>query len=586
MNTSSPNYGPSLTAVRGEPSYAPCSNLIPPEEGSEMLLVRLTDVPDHQAGDEPTKTTNKVVYFGDESIWSDSLRKARSSKARHPASPQSVSAQSMDSNIHYAVPSTLKDQPQDVPQDDLDVKQVETHLLQKKGAFDLPPPDIQRELLDAYFFWLYPLQPILDREQFLNDFHSGAASILLLQALLFVGTTCCDDSIILQHWPSRRSAQAALYKRVKALYDADHEQNRVTIVQVLFLMCFWWGSPTDNKDFSHWLAASIHLAQVMGMHRSTKDSHLSTKDRRLWKRIWWTLYVRDHFDAASVGRPMVINDDDCDVEPLRETDFECDENGTPPPGAGHCIEMTKLAALIGRAVRAGRAGKNNGASDDSLETIDDDLSSWETQLPEQLEYHEEERNPQAKLFASMLMLGLHFCRVVLHRKSFLEPRPNNESTSTASVSAIAVTRIVEGLLIEGLLTRAQVHFLLHQPKPKDDSEGHDQGLSKNPPCPGNMNLSADLMDSTIEVAHGNDMTISLPLFEQDTNSTVDIQPECGVPHPFMSGTLTSENFLDPLMPLDNLDWYDPDITNFAYLNGNAMLWTGTPTLPAEKGSRP
>ena len=243
-----------------------------------MLLVRLTDVPDHEAGDELTKTTNKVVYFGDESIWCDSLRKARSSKARHPASPQSLSAQSVGSNIHYAVPPTLKDQPQDVPPDDLGVKQVEIHLLQKKGAFDLPPPDIQRKLLDAYFFWLYPLQPILEKEQFLNEFHSGEASILLLQALLFAGTTCCDESIILQYWPSRRSAQAALYKRVKALYDADHEQNRVTIVQVLFLMCFWWGSPTDNKDFSHWLAASIHLAQVTGMHRSYDHIHGMLED--------------------------------------------------------------------------------------------------------------------------------------------------------------------------------------------------------------------------------------------------------------------------------------------------------------------
>ena len=129
--------------------------------------------------------------------------------------------------------------------------------------------------------------------------------------------------------------------------------------------------------------------------------------------------------------------------------------------------------------------------------------------------------------------------------------------------------------------------LLHQPEAvQDSSKGHDQGSWTNPPRPRNTNLSADLMDSTIEVAHGNDTTMSLPLYEQNTNSTVDIQPECGVPHQFMSGTLTSENFLDPLMPLDNLDWYDPDTTNFAYLNGNAMLWTGTPSLPAEKDSRP
>lgn len=241
-----------------------------------MLLVRLMDMGDYEEGNNPTKMTKKVVYFGDDSVWSHSLRKARNSNSKHSASPQSFSAQSVDSNIHYKVPDTLEQQPQDIPEDDLGLKQEELTLLQHKGAFSLPPLEIQRELLDAYFTWIYPLQPILDKEQFLRDFNSGQAPIILIQALLFAATTCCDETVIAKYWPSRRSAQASLYKRVKALYDADHEQNRVTIVQVLFLMCFWWGSPTDNKDFSHWLAAAIHLAQVMGMHRSYDHTHYMT----------------------------------------------------------------------------------------------------------------------------------------------------------------------------------------------------------------------------------------------------------------------------------------------------------------------
>ncbi len=265
---------PSLPSVDVQVSFSPRSKSTPAQEGSEMLLVRLTDTQqDKNEPRQPAKTTDRVLYFGDESVWSDSLRRARSSKSRYPASLQPLSTRLVDRNIHYAVPPTVGDQPQDTPQDDLDVQQEEMKLLQRKGAFSLPPLDIQRNLLDAYFTWLYPLQPILDKEQFLDDFDRGQAPIILLQALLFAATTCCDESIIIPFWPSRRSAQSTLYKRVRALYDADHEQNRVTIVQVLFLMCFWWGSPMDKKDFSHWLAASIHLAQVTGMHRSYDQIH-------------------------------------------------------------------------------------------------------------------------------------------------------------------------------------------------------------------------------------------------------------------------------------------------------------------------
>ncbi|OQU97512.1 Fungal specific transcription factor domain-containing protein [Cladophialophora immunda] len=647
---------PSLPAVGGEVSFSPHSDSTPPQEGSEMLLVRLMDTQDKNEIGQPAKTTDRVLYFGDGSIWSDSLRRARSSKSRYPASPQPLSTRFTDSNnLHYAVPPTVRDQPQDIPQDDLDVQQEEIKLLRRKGAFSLPPPDIQRKLLDAYFTWLYPLQPILDKEQFLDDFDRGQAPIILLQALLFAATTCCDESIIVQFWPSRRSAQSTLYKRVRALYDADYEQNRVTIVQVLFLMCFWWGSPMDKKDFSHWLAASIHLAQVTGMHRSTKDSHLSTKDRKLWKRIWWTLYVRDHFDAASVGRPMIINDDDCDVEPLCLTDFECDENETPPPGAMHCVEMTKLATLIGRAIRAVRAGQiHRDHPTGSKGAIDEDLSAWEKQLPEQLRYHEGERSPQAMLFAAMLMLGLHFCRIVLHRKGFLDSKHKNESISMAPASANAVTRIVEELLSEGLLPRAQVHliavifasFTIHivsmeqsqgarrrvlQHKSKlcllglaefrdywpfvdwmyrlfssllhwlevgdssssssssfSSSEGHTQGLWTTTQLrPENTTLQAELTDSTPEVNHGdNNTAMSLPLsYEQDASSMAAVQPDhFGMLQQFTSGMLTSENFLDPFMPLDNLDWDDANMANLANLAGNPMLWTSTPLPTVEKGS--
>ncbi|ETI19939.1 hypothetical protein G647_08954 [Cladophialophora carrionii CBS 160.54] len=630
---------------RVDSAHAPSASRNLAHEGSEMLLVRLTDIRDNDQVEPRTKVTNKVVYFGDESIWFYSLREARNSKSRCSVSPQSFSAQSVDRNIHYKVPQTLDDQPRDVPEDDAGLKQEEIHLLQHKGAFSLPPLGIQRGLLDAYFSWLHPLQPIIDKQQFLCVFNSGQAPIILLQALLFAGTTCCDESVILKYWPSRRSAQAALYKRTKALYDADQEQNRVTIVQVLFLMCFWWGSPTDNKDFSHWLAASIHLAQVMGMHRSTKHSQLSIKDRKLWKRIWWTLYVRDHFDAASVGRPMMIDDDDCDVEPLRETDFEHGEDEKPPLGAGHCIEMTKLAALSMRSTllpKANWADLNNLA--DSWKTIDNDLSGWEKQLPEQFRYHEGERSPQLKLFASMLTLGLHFCRIILHRKIFLDSKPKADSISMAPASANAVTRVVEELVTEGLLPRTQVHliavifasFTIHVISMEQSlgarrrvlqhraelcllglgefrdywpfvdwmyrlfsnllprlgledgsSEASDnRELWNNQPRPENMILQDDLMDSTPEVPHDNQPTISLPMFDQNANSTADVQPEFGARQQFMSGMFTSENFLDPFMPLDNLEWYDSNTASLAYLggSGNTMQWTGDPPSAAEKTS--
>lgn len=237
---------------------APQSTPVP--EGSEMLLVRLVDTDQRDVVGASNEGDNKVMYFGNDSIWSYSLQKARRTRTINPLSPLLGDSQPVETNVHHPIPRTT--------QIDLYANNQAAAALRESGAFALPPIETQRELVDAYFRWHYPLQPILDKDDFMRDFETGQVSILLLQALLSVATTCCDESVVRKHWSDRRSAQALFYRRARALYDADHEQDRVTIVQALFFMCHWWGSPTDVKDFSHWLSTSIHMAQVMGMHRS------------------------------------------------------------------------------------------------------------------------------------------------------------------------------------------------------------------------------------------------------------------------------------------------------------------------------
>ncbi|QKX64674.1 uncharacterized protein TRUGW13939_11850 [Talaromyces rugulosus] len=431
-----------------------------PKEGSEMLLVQLMNSEEYENTPHSKNVSNKVMYFGNDSIWAWTIQKARGGNSQQSASPASVSTQSLANNVHYQVPTTLDERPHDVPEGDFDFKQEEMDLLRKKGAFSLPPLFVQKALLDAYFRWIFPMQQILDREQFLQDFEAGRASILLLQALYFVATTCCDDEIIKVNWGSRRSAQLTLYQRVKALYDADYEQNRVTVIQVLFLMTFWWGSPTEEKDCSHWLAAAVRLAQANGMHRSTQHSYLSLKDQKLWKRIWWTFYVRDRFDAASLGRPMLIHDDDCDVEPLEVGDFEgpantgTDDDTSNMLGVRHSIEMAKLAILLGKIIKATQKNEN---TETFRKEMDAKLTAWDKCLPERLK-SSEDNNQEAQLLANMLSLGFHWCKISLHRQIFLEGTPEHD-LSVAPVSANAVTRIVEDLLAEGLFRRASVHLI-------------------------------------------------------------------------------------------------------------------------------
>lgn len=144
----------------------------------------------------------------------------------------------------------------------------ELELLNRRGALELPPEAIQIALLQAYFAWFHPCHQILDEAELWKSFREGNTSVFLLQSMLFVAATFCDESTIRSHWSSRREAEQIFFKRAKALYDADHESNHLTVIQGLFLMSFWWAGPTDQKEFGHWLGAAIRLAQYRGMHRS------------------------------------------------------------------------------------------------------------------------------------------------------------------------------------------------------------------------------------------------------------------------------------------------------------------------------
>jgi hypothetical protein len=209
---------------------------------------------------------------------------------------------------------------------------------------------------------------------------------------LFAAVGHCDASVITRAgFESRYAARQELFKRAKALYDADYETDKVTLVQSLFLMSAWWSSPTDQKDTWHWLGAAIGLAVTMGMHRATTDSILSQHDQRLWRRIWWALYTEDKHASAALGRPVHTRLQQCDVEPLSEADF--DEDALSPmemavfgcPQREHMLYMmhlSELSRIVERIIESSST-RRSGAIDRmaALRECEAALSNWYKGLP-------------------------------------------------------------------------------------------------------------------------------------------------------------------------------------------------------------
>ncbi|THC90201.1 hypothetical protein EYZ11_010331 [Aspergillus tanneri] len=183
----------------------------------------------------------------------------------------------------------------------------------------------------------------------------GTIPPLLLQAIFFIGVSLCtDEELARTEFEIRYQAKFHFYSKAKAVFDADWESDKTIKLQALFLLSYWRGGPSEERDTRFWLGVAISLAQKRGMHMMSKLSFHSSAEEKLWKRIWWALYIRDQQSASALGLPTRIRDEDCDVAMLETSDIEENEAAENQSVFGtqnvedvtYPVEMARLARIL------------------------------------------------------------------------------------------------------------------------------------------------------------------------------------------------------------------------------------------------
>lgn len=218
------------------------------------------------------------------------------------------------------LPDYIRGLPARLQKEDID-------YLAMKGALTVPDIALRNELLKAYIHYVHSYMPLLDLEDFLQTIAQNEGtrrmSLLLFQAVMFAGTAFIDLRYLqAAGYSSRKAARKAFFQRARLLYDFDYEVDRISLVQSLLLMTYWYETPDDQKDTWHWMGVSLSLAHTIGLHRDPANSRMDMRRQRMWKRIWWSTYTRDRLIALGMRRPMRVKDDDCDVPMLTLDDFE------------------------------------------------------------------------------------------------------------------------------------------------------------------------------------------------------------------------------------------------------------------------
>lgn len=357
--------------------------------------------------------------------------------------------------VHYPLPENIRGSRARLTELD----NVEIDILHQRGAFLLPPRALCDELVDSYFRWVAPIVPVINRNRFMRQYQDAKnpPSLLLLQAIFLAGSRVCTNPQLMDTSGSTSPAALTFYKRAKALFEANYEDDRVTIVQALILMGWYWEGPEDvTKNVFYWSRVATIVAQGSGMHRSVEKSQLSRADKRLWKRIWWTLFTRDRSVAVALGRPVNINTDDSDVEMVCEDDFIEDENPEFPPDLLHVqffLQYVKLCEIMGLVLSQQYSVASKARRQNAIDLTHSDmaLADWLQNCPKEI-YWETARHH----FWSALLHSNYYTTLCLLHRAHMPPASSTTvecydssnsypSRDIAFQAAAMITSIIENL---------------------------------------------------------------------------------------------------------------------------------------------
>lgn len=200
-------------------------------------------------------------------------------------------------------------------------------FLHSQGAFDVLQEKLRNVIITSYVHFVHPQLPVVDIHELLQALATNGRdckiSILLLQAILLSGSSFVELEYLKEAgYESRMALRKELADRVRLLYDFDCEVDRLTLVQSLTLMTCWQENGDEVKHLRHWIGIAYNISIFIGLNKDPTASSLSPRRKHLWKRVWWSCYMRDRMLALGLRHAPIIPSEECETPDLTIDDFD------------------------------------------------------------------------------------------------------------------------------------------------------------------------------------------------------------------------------------------------------------------------
>ncbi|KAH3687387.1 hypothetical protein WICPIJ_001664, partial [Wickerhamomyces pijperi] len=329
----------------------------------------------------------------------------------------------------------------DTAKQGLDATQVE--MLKIRGAFRIPEKGLCDDLIRTYFEEIYPVEPLVNKENFMRSYEDGSISLLLLHSVLLAASCVSKNEDLFDKDGSKFNSCSTFFKRAKSVYDSGHETDPIIVIQSLVLFLGYWDGFDDVMSNSYyWTRVAISIAQGFGFHREIDPevSSLSVGELKTAKLLFWYLYVRDIFTSVGYGRPAMINLDNCDVRMPTKEDFPPDIPELNTKAFVEMLKLSELASIVFNEQYSVRAERLNRKGDSlAINHCDMLMSSWRNSLEPELEYSPQKDMPYA---VCVLNLAYYYNVCLVHRALLSKPKMVNGHPYPSEGIVFKASRII------------------------------------------------------------------------------------------------------------------------------------------------
>ncbi|KAJ7781484.1 fungal-specific transcription factor domain-containing protein [Mycena metata] len=342
------------------------------------------------------------------------------------------------------------------------------HALPGAEEVEYPPRDLADKLVNAYFSRIHFLNPVIDKPSFLRMYTQLMDSMpdpgfaraqAAFTSLVFAVFACSarlveDPRLSISESQDDGGMGMLYYERALILQYISHANTQIAHVQCFILLSSFLCSINCLPQAWILVGQAVRTGQDLGLHRTPRRLTITSIDKETRRKVWWGVYSLDRMLALALGRPLGINDSDCDVELPVEVDDEhlpdyfagASMTQRQPSLMAGSVALTGLYKLGGRVLREVYALENckdhleperKAELQRTVESLDALLTKWCDDLPAVFK-SQSETDEQVSMGA---VLCSHYYSVLttLHR-NLLPVKRDQPVTAKSTVKAVSSAR--------------------------------------------------------------------------------------------------------------------------------------------------